>query len=151
MHLSLFDSPAMLEEATQQVFQTSSSGRTTAFFLAVFQVVDLYRFRHEGPVEARREEALDLLLGQIARVRHSTQHHFTEDDDLARRALMFSHKADLQALATTQEEPQLHLEGFGTEEDGKTATLNRHLSYTRRQYLFDGLVKAAQYIRADDE
>jgi hypothetical protein len=64
---------------------------------------------------------------------------------------MFSHKADLQALATTQEDPQLHLEGFGTEEDGKTATLNRHLSYTRRQYLFDGLVKAAQYIRADDE
>jgi len=143
--LEILNAPESLEESTQEVFGVGAHPRLSAFFVAVSQVIDLYRFRHEGPVQARRTEALKLLKQQIEQVRHTPNHKFTENDDLARRALMFAHKADLLAVITSGQTPHNSLDGFAEEADLSAATLNSHLSYTRRQYLFDGLRKVADF------
>lgn len=143
--LELLDTQESLAESTRAVFGQEPTPRLSAFFLAVSQVIDLYRFRHEGPVQARRTEALSLLKQQIDQVRHTPKHKFTEHDDLARRALMFAHKADILAVISSGEAPHNSLDGFAEDADCSSATLNSHLSYTRRQYIFDGLRKVADH------
>lgn len=147
MRLDILDTRETLEECSLNVFNTEANPRTNAFFLAVSMVVDLYRFRHEGPVMARRNEAIELLTQQIERSRHTAKHKFTEEDDLARRAMMFAHKSDLLGIISSRQTPNLSMEGFAEEADLSSATLNSHMSYTRRQYLFTGILKAAACIK----